>query len=218
MNDLILNKILKSPRLPYYFNRINKFYENEKKKRHDFYNKITPSEKAEFINGEIIMHSPATNKHLQISINLATIFKVYTQKYDLGQVYVEKALIALKRNDYEPDLCFFKKEKADKFSENMLLFPAPDLVVEILSKSTAKNDRGIKFVDYALNGIQEYWIIDPENETVEQYFLADEKYQIIKKSNEGTLKCKEIEKLELPIRAIFDTNLNQDFLKKLMDK
>jgi len=216
MKDVILNKILNSPRLPYYLSRINKYYESEKKKRAEFYNKITPSDKAEFINGEIIMHSPAKNRHLLVSNFLSKILHFYVDEFDLGKVYVEKALISLKRNDYEPDLCFFKKEKAKSFSLDMLLFPAPDLVIEILSKTTEKNDRGIKFVDYALNGIPEYWIIDPENEIIEQYFLLEDKYEIIKKTNEGTIKCKKIEKLELPIRAIFDSTENQDFLKKIM--
>ncbi|GAB2598351.1 Uma2 family endonuclease [Spirosoma areae] len=39
--------------------------------------------------------------------------------------------------------------------------PAPDLVIEVLSKSTARRDRGVKFTDYAANGIAEYWIVNP---------------------------------------------------------
>ena len=42
-----------------------------------------------------------------------------------------------------------------------MLFPAPDFAVEVLSPSTQKNNRGIKFDDYALHNVSEYWIIDP---------------------------------------------------------
>lgn len=216
MKDLVLNKILKSPRLPYYFQKIQNFYEDEKNKRQEFYNKITPNDKAEFINGEIIMHSPAKNKHLIVSNFLSKILNFYVDEFNLGQVYVEKALISLKRNDYEPDLCFFKKEKAEKFTIETLLFPAPDLVIEILSKSTEKNDRGIKFVDYALNEIPEYWIISPDKQTIEQYILWEEKYELVKKTNEGTIKTNQIKDLELPVKAIFDTKENQDFLRKII--
>jgi len=145
----ITEKIIKSPKFPSYFQKLKQVYDEEQKFRREFYEKITPSDKAEFINGKIIMHSPAINKHLLISNYLSKILHFYVDENNLGVVYVEKALIALERNDYEPDLCFFKNEKAEKFTDETLLFPAPDLVVEILSKSTKKNDRGIKFDDYA---------------------------------------------------------------------
>ena len=69
-------------------------------------------------------------------------------------------MISLTRNDYEPDLVFFSKEKANKFTEEQIIFPTPDFVVEILSKSTAKIDKTVKKEDYGLHGIQEYWIVD----------------------------------------------------------
>jgi Uma2 family endonuclease len=214
----ITKKILKSPKLPLYFQKISDFYENEKKCRLEFYNKITPDDKAEFINGKIIMQSPATNKHLLISNLLSKILNFYVDEFDLGQIYVEKALISLKRNDYEPDICFFKKERTTNFNTNTLLFPAPDLVIEILSKTTQKTDRGIKFEDYAFNQIREYWLIDPENETIEQYILFDEKYELIKKTNEGTIKTEQIKGLELPVKAIFSKEENQKFLKNIFNK
>jgi Uma2 family endonuclease len=54
-----------------------------------------------------------------------------------------------------------------------MLFPAPDFVVEILSKGTARKDKGIKKEDYALHGVKEYWIIDPIKQTIEQYLLIN---------------------------------------------
>ena len=69
-------------------------------------------------------------------------------------------MITLTRNDYEPDICFFRKDKSDNFTEDQVLFPAPDLVIEVLSDSTEKRDRGVKFKDYQAHKIEEYWIID----------------------------------------------------------
>ncbi|MBN2663702.1 MAG: Uma2 family endonuclease [Bacteroidales bacterium] len=214
----ITDKIIKSHKFPIYFNKLKKIYEEEQKLRQEFYNKITPSDKAEFINGQIIMHSSAKNKHLLVSNFLSKILHFYVDDFDLGQVYVEKALISLQRNDYEPDLCFFKKEKSEKFTNETLLFPAPDLVVEILSKSTEKNDRGIKFVDYAFNRIPEYWIIDPDKETVEQYILWEKKYELFNKTTNGIIVCKQIDNLKLPARAVFDAKENQEFLKTIIKK
>jgi len=212
----ITERIRKSPKFPIYFEKLSNYYEKEKKLRLEFYDKITPNEKVEFINGQIIMHSPAKNKHLKVSSLINNILFNFASQFDLGSVYVEKAMISLKRNDYEPDLCFFKKEKAEKFTDETLLFPAPDLVVEILSKSTEKNDRGIKFVDYAINGIPEYWLIDPDNETFEQYILWEEKYELLNKTKDGIIICKQIENLELPVKAVFDAKQNQEFLQTIL--
>ena len=49
--------------------------------------------------------------------------------------------------------------------------PAPDFIAEILSDSTASVDRGVKFQDYAAHGVGEYWIVDPVQQTIEQYRL-----------------------------------------------
>lgn len=79
-----------------------------------------------------------------------------------GLCWPEQLLVCLTRNDYEPGICFFGKEKARSFKPNQTKFPASDFVVEILSQSTEAVDRGVKFEDYALNQVGEYWIADPE--------------------------------------------------------
>jgi hypothetical protein len=53
-------------------------------------------------------------------------------------------MIGLTRNDYEPDLVYFSKDKVDVFTDDQMIFPAPNFVVEILSKKTATRDEGIK--------------------------------------------------------------------------
>lgn len=54
---------------------------------------------------------------------------------------------------------------------------APDLVIEVLSPSTARNDRSIKFNSYEKAGVKEYWIVDPANMFVEVYELKDTSFQ-----------------------------------------
>ncbi|MDZ4683249.1 MAG: Uma2 family endonuclease [Saprospiraceae bacterium] len=78
--------------------------------------------KAEFINGETIYYSPAKQKHLEISRLLGGLLHTYTLIKGLGAVWSEKAMISLTRNDYEPDLVFFKKSKSDKFTKDQLFF------------------------------------------------------------------------------------------------
>ncbi len=95
-------------------------------------------------------------------------------------------------------------------------YPASDFIVEILSPSTEENDRGVKFVDYAAHGVGEYWIVDPTAETVEQYKLAGETFELVVKVKDGPLESLVIPDLTIPVRAIFDEAAYQAALRKLL--
>ncbi|MCY7348627.1 MAG: Uma2 family endonuclease, partial [Pyrinomonadaceae bacterium] len=107
-------------------------------------------------------------------------------------------------------------DKAKEFKRKQVQFPAPDFVVEVLSDSTAKNDRETKFQDYAAHGIGEHWIVDAENETVEQYFLQNERYELLLKAKNGTIESVVLPKFKIPIRAIFDETENLETLAILI--
>ena len=215
--DNILQPILHSPRLKEYMNELSSYIKTEEEKREHFYATVTEQEKAEFINGEVVYHSPVIRKHNYVTGNLFTLLKSFVGANNLGFVGIEKILTKLSRNDFEPDVCFFRKEIADTFSDKTMFFPAPDFVAEVLSKSTEKNDRGVKFEDYAFHGVKEYWIIDPDNETVEQYFLDDEKkYKLYVKLNEGTIYCKAVKGFNIPVTALFNEAANNDTLKQMI--
>ena len=128
----------------------------------------------------------------------------------------EKLLISLTRNDYEPDICFFRREVSQAFSPQQMKFPAPDFIVEILSETTARTDREIKFDDYAAHGVKEYWIIDPDAEFVEQYLLRGEEYLLTQKTDSGILKSEAIAGFAVPVRAMFDEQDNLAALRALM--
>ena len=145
------------------------------------------------------MHSPVKLRHAIASENLFTLLKVFVRKHDLGSVFHEKILIVLNRNDYEPDICFFPSETAATFTPAQSKFPAPDLIVEVLSESTEANDRGIKFEDYAAHGVAEYWIVDPVAETIEQYLLQEGVYRLAVKVKTGTVASTGVTGFEIPV-------------------
>jgi Uma2 family endonuclease len=124
--------------------------------------------------------------------------------------------VALSRNDYEPDICYFRPAKAALIHRDQMTFPAPDMVVEVLSPSTEKTDRTIKLDDYAAHGVAEYWIIDPDTETVEQYVLKDEHYELVIKARTGAISSAAVQGFDIPIRAIFDLTENQAALRTIM--
>ena len=172
----------------------------EAERRLLFYNEITEQEKAEFIMGEIIVHSPVRIEHNEATIFLVALLNTYTRIHKLGKVGMEKILIRLTRNDYEPDICFFGKEKAANIKPRQTIFPAPDFVVEVLSDSTEKRDRGIKFLDYAAHQVPEYWIIDAEEGFVEQYILKNGEYNLYQKLHEGEIESAVIEGFRIPVQ------------------
>ena len=212
----LVNDILSMPDAAIIMNELAVKLEEERKKREKFYNDITDSEKAEFINGEIIIHSPVKKEHNDVTSALHQLIKIYVQKNKLGYVGIEKIMISLTRNDYEPDICFFDKSKSDKFETGQSLFPPPDLVVEVLSKGTSKNDRGVKFEDYQAHSVLEYWIIDPIKKIIEQYRLNENgSYELVLKADNGTLECKAIKGFKIPIEAIFDEAKNLEAVENL---
>jgi Uma2 family endonuclease len=188
----------------------------EQKKRAYFYEIVTEYQKAEFIQGEIIVHSPVKLKHNAASLNLATLLKTYVQRHNLGHIGHEKLLISLARNDYEPDICYFSVEKSRAFTPDQMKFPAPDFIAEVLSESTAANDRGVKFVDYALHGVAEYWIVDPDQETIEQYLRKESSYVLALKVKNGSIASEAIAGFEIPVRAVFDTGEQMAALKAML--
>lgn len=169
--DPIIEPLMQSSKLPVYLEALNAFYASEKKKRDEFHAWLTPNMKAEFINGDVVVHSPARNKHIDVTRRLTILLSTHAALHDLGTVKTEKALVKLTRNSFEPDICYFNKEKSASFTDGTLFFPAPDFVVEVLSESTEKTDRTVKMEDYALHGVGEYWLIDTDKEVIEQYFL-----------------------------------------------
>jgi Uma2 family endonuclease len=187
----------------------------EAERRLLFYNEITEQEKAEFIMGEIIVHSPVRIEHNEATGLLYKLLDTYVRIHKLGKVGFEKILTRLTRNDYEPDICFFGKEKTATFKPKQTIFPAPDFVVEILSDSTAERDRGIKFLDYAAHQVAEYWIIDAEEGFIEQYFLKNGEYDLYQKLHEGEIESAVIEGFRIPVKAIFDEDINTEAMGKL---
>lgn len=190
----------------------------EQKRRLEFYDKITEEDKAEFINGEIIYHSPVVKEHNEATKHLLKLLDTYVSLHQLGFVGVEKILTRFSRNDYEPDICFFNNDKAKDFQKGQMFFPVPDLVVEVLSQSpeALKRDRKTKFEDYELHGVGEYWIVDSQAETIEQYLLTEGKYELLLKTGEGILRSHMVEGFAMPIRAAFDSAANLEALKHIL--
>jgi Uma2 family endonuclease len=214
---LDLAALFASPRLPDIAQEINERLSRETVARRQFYHDMTDDCKMEFIGGEVIMHSPAKARHVRVKDNLLRMVQSYVIARDLGEVMDEKSLCVFPRNDYEPDIVFFGPEKTTSIQPDTMKFPIPDFAVEVLSERTEARDRGVKFQDYEAHGVREYWIIDAEEEWVEQYIEKDGRYELRLKSGSGEIASSVIAGFRVPVRAIFDAKESLRVMQTLLE-
>jgi Uma2 family endonuclease len=217
MNDSLLEPLLRSPLLPEQVEQLNRVLTIEQQRRREFYEEMTEQGSWEFINGEVMRGQPLTHAHLRILGRLRRILSIWVTLKKLGQVGGPKTLCQFPRNDYEPDIVFFGIAKAALLQPDTLLHPVPDFVVEVLSPSTSSSNRGLKLQDYQAHGVQEYWIIDPEAETVEQFILEGTHYSQGKRLCDGLITSQAVAGFEISVRAIFDDVRNLSELRRLLD-
>ncbi len=213
--ESILEPLRHSPQLIEAVELLEQQLRDESVKRQQFYADMTEEQKVEFIDGEVILHSPARRRHLDATKNLLKLLDTHVAIHELGEVQSEKCLCLFPRNDYEPDIVFFGTEKAATLGADTMKFPIPDLIVEVLSKSTTARDRGVKFEDYAAHGVAEYWIVDSERQCLEQYLLEAGEYRLAVKSGSGEIASRAIEGLRIDIAAVFDASENLRALREM---
>ncbi len=219
MTALDLDQLMEAPNLPLLIEEAKVALVVESRVRQIFYKFIQNGRSAEFINGKIIMNSPVKERHWTTVGNLYRLLSAYAIKNKLGRFASEKALITLTHNDYEPDVCFWGVVKAATFTSEQMQHPAPDLIVEVLSKGTAKRDRGIKYTDYAAHGVSEYWIVNPGKRIVEQYVLDPEMEEYELKGTFGAdnfIQSEQVQGFRIPVRAMFDEQASVEALAELL--
>ncbi len=199
----LLLELKEHPDIILLMQEVQEILSHESEKRKAFRELIHENSKAEFINGDTVYHSPVKRRHWKVVTNLVVKLGSYVASNNLGEVGSEKVMISLTRNDYEPDIVFFSQDKVQTFSDEQLLFPAPDFVVEVLSGSTEKYDRNEKFIDYAAHGVSEYWIIDPEKQTVEQYRNENNAFDLLQQLHQGHIETNVIPGLNIVLNDIF---------------
>lgn len=133
----------------------------------------------EIIGGEKFMAPAANTIHNVIGGRLYMFIGTYLDAKELGYCFTDSVDVYLPDgNLFQPDFSIVLKEHAQIISWGGNIYGAPDMVVEILSRSTRKRDVTVKKNAYESNGVREYWIIDPYMKLVSVYLLRDGKYQL----------------------------------------
>lgn len=125
----------------------------------------------ELIGGKMVAMAPRPSfNHTYVTENISFLFRGYLKGKScvpLGDGY---DLYLTVTDRFVPDfmvVCDRSKIKHDG------VHGAPDLVVEVLSPTTARNDKTVKKAAYAKSGVREYWIVDPEGKSIEIYLNQD---------------------------------------------
>lgn len=130
----------------------------------------------EIIEGGLNVSPAPEPKHQEAIGNIFTALRNFVRSRSLGRIYVSPIDVVLSMTDIvQPDIVFISAERLSIVKKKNIV-AAPDLVVEVLSPSTAIMDRTQKKSLYEKYSVREYWIVDVENEAVEVYTLKESRF------------------------------------------
>ena len=161
----------------------------------------------EIIEGDHYVTPAPKTTHQRASFNLALALGSFIKRRSLGLVLTAPCDVLLSdENVVQPDLLFVSTARASIVTEDNIR-GAPDLVVEIISETTRKKDEVTKRKLYERFGVQEYWLVDPELETVKIFRREGQVYgraiELSKEAND-VLTTDLLPGFDLAITEIFE--------------
>jgi len=158
----------------------------------------------QLIEGALIMSPAPSYSHQR------TVGKVFLKLSRLleekgqGEVLISSIDVYLdEKNVFQPDIVVLLKEGKAKVEEKGIFGP-PDVVVEILSPSTAYYDLIVKKEVYERAGVKEYWLLDPNRKTFEIYKNTEEGFKLSSQAREKGKVLSEILDLEIDLKDIYE--------------
>ena len=158
----------------------------------------------ELLDGELVMAPAPGELHQSVSIWLGSKLFQFVTENRLGKVYSAPFDVVLSDWDVvQPDLVFVSNERTGIITDANLQ-GAPDLVVEILSPSTAERDKTFKYALYAEHGVGEYWMVDTDAKAITVLLLGEGGFAVAGIYGEGqTLESPTLGGFALVIDDIF---------------
>jgi Uma2 family endonuclease len=160
----------------------------------------------EIVDGELFATPPHGALHQRILGNILVALHQHVRQHRLGQVLVAPVDVVFARGTVlEPDILFVSASRLHYIGEDNLSGP-PDLAVEVISESTRRLDREVKLKQYALYGVSEYWLLDPEGNSVEVFRLKGEEYELAERLGFGdTLTSPLFPGLQLAVASLWES-------------
>jgi Uma2 family endonuclease len=161
----------------------------------------------ELLNGELVKKASPTVQHQRISMRLLAAFLQHLHANPIGEIFHAPLDVVL--DDYnapQPDIIFIRNENIGIINEQeQVVMGAPDILIEIISPGSIKRDRIEKKDLYEKFAVPEFWIIDPNNQSIEVYQLQEGHYQIFSfAASEGAVQSAVLAGFELDVAGIFN--------------
>jgi len=132
----------------------------------------------ELYDGEVYVVPSPLPLHQIVSARLYDALRDYSRQHGGIVLYAPLDIVLTEYDVVQPDLLLFTRDRAGLINPRKVTRHAPDLAIEILSPSTAGNDRGRKMQLLARHGVREYWLVDPVAVTVEVYWLSGNQFAL----------------------------------------
>ncbi|HZX72774.1 MAG TPA: Uma2 family endonuclease [Cyclobacteriaceae bacterium] len=132
----------------------------------------------QLINGELIMSPSPVSLHQRVLLKLVEELGAIIKKSNSGELFISPLDVYFDdENIFQPDIFFIAKDNPAQTDDHDWVRGIPDLIIEILSPSNAYYDTQKKMRVYEKYGVQEYFIVDPEDKMVTAYSIIEEKYK-----------------------------------------
>lgn len=156
----------------------------------------------EILSGEMIVSPAPILKHQELVTRLAVLFYNFVVAHRLGVVYGAAPNVRLSPYDIvQPDIVYVSEGRA-AILQGLMIEGAPDLVVEVFSPSTRQLDQARKAATYAAFGVREYWMVDPELESIVVQELVDRAYRLVPQEA-GFARSVVLDGLVVDVAALF---------------
>ena len=132
----------------------------------------------ELYDGEVYVVPSPLPLHQIVSARLYDVLREYARAHGGIVLYAPLDIVLTEYDVVQPDLLLFTRDRQGLINLRKVTRHQPDLAIEILSPSTASNDRGRKLRLLARHGVQEYWLVDPDAIRIEVYGLRGDRFQI----------------------------------------
>ncbi len=161
-------------------------------------------ERYELIDGDLFVTPAPVSRHQVVSSNLFFHLSTHARTLRLGWVGDNTGVHVDDRTYVIPDLVFISRERQDIIGEANIE-AAPDLVVEVLSPSTRRNDLLIKRSLYARIGVREYWLVEPATRTVTVLALESGSFVEVPLAEAGVVESRVLSGLHLTLDDVFES-------------
>jgi Uma2 family endonuclease len=159
----------------------------------------------QLVEGKLYMTPSPEFYHQSIAGNIYFLLRDFLRRHPLGKVAIAPSDVQLDFvNVHQPDVYFISNARLDIIQKQGPV-GAPDLVVEVLSKSTAKLDKGPKLRVYARSGVKELWLVDKDKKQVAVYRFAESiEAPVAVLSGKQRLTIALLPGLSLPLPKVFE--------------